>query len=193
LFSVAEFNLYQRSNYILSLNNSYNNIAAVFSENHLRNIKRAIKSKLTIKKNIAVKEVIILAKKQSKKIAPMPDAHYKNFQKLCNQLYSLNQAITYGVFNAEKKLVASCVFFYSHNRAYYILAGNDPDGKTSGASHFLINSFIQDHADKNMLLDFEGSEIKNVAAFYKKFGAKEEKYPAIKLNKLPAVLKLFKK
>ncbi|MEJ7676087.1 MAG: hypothetical protein WKF59_26140 [Chitinophagaceae bacterium] len=57
----------------------------------------------------------------------------------------------------------------------------------------LINGFIKEHAGKRLLLDFEGSMIKGVAQFYSKFGAKEEKYAALKLNKLPAVLKLFKK
>jgi hypothetical protein len=56
----------------------------------------------------------------------------------------------------------------------------------------MIDHFIQDHAGKKLLLDFEGSDIKNLAWFYRSFGAKEEKYPGIKLNKLPSIVKLFK-
>jgi hypothetical protein len=101
-------------------------------------------------------------------------------------------ATTYGIFSAKKELLASAIFFYSHNRAYYILVGNHPNGKTIGASHFLIDTFIKDHAGKKMLLDFEGSDIRNLAFFYSSFGAMEEKFAAIRLNKLPFYLKWLK-
>ncbi len=63
-------------------------------------------------------------------------------------------AITYGVVSAQNEVLSSCVFFFSHNRAYYILVGNHPNGKKTGASHALIDAFIKDHAGKGMLLDF---------------------------------------
>jgi hypothetical protein len=43
-----------------------------------------------------------------------------------------------------------------------------------------------------MLLDFEGSDIRNLAFFYSSFGATEEKFAGIKLNKLPFYLKWMK-
>ena len=57
----------------------------------------------------------------------------------------------------------------------------------------MINEFIKDHAGQKLFLDFEGSDVKSVARFYIGFGAVEENYPAIKLNSLPGVVKLFKK
>jgi hypothetical protein len=85
------------------------------------------------------------------------------------------------------------VFFFYKKRAYYILVGNHPDGKTIGASHALINGFIQDYAGQDMVLDFEGSNINSLAFFYSSFGAIEEKYVGLKLNKLPWWMKYFKK
>jgi hypothetical protein len=63
--------------------------------------------------------------------------------------------------------------------------GNHPGGKAIGASHALIDAFIKDHAGKKMLLDFEGSDIPNLAFFYSSFGAVEEEYAALKMNRLP--------
>jgi len=57
----------------------------------------------------------------------------------------------------------------------------------------LIDAFIQDHAGKNIILDFEGSDIKSLAFFYSSFGAVEEKFTAIRRNKLPSYLKWAKK
>jgi hypothetical protein len=72
------------------------------------------------------------------------------------------------------------------------MVGNHPNGKTLGASHSLIDAFIKDHAGEDIVLDFEGSDIPSLAFFYSSFGAVEEKYSAIKLNKLPALIKWLK-
>jgi hypothetical protein len=101
-------------------------------------------------------------------------------------------ATTYGI-SLNNELVASCVFFFSHGRSYYILVGNHPNGKTIGASHMLIDAFIKDHAGEKNILDFEGSDIRNLAFFYNSFGAENEIYPALKINRLPFYLKWLKK
>ena len=101
-------------------------------------------------------------------------------------------ATTYGII-LNNQLLASAVFFFSHKRAYYILVGNHPNGKTLGASHALIDAFIKDYAGENLLLDFEGSDIRNLAFFYESFGAVEEKFTGLKNNKLPFYLKWLKK
>ncbi|HRG24810.1 MAG TPA: hypothetical protein PLL23_10470, partial [Chitinophagaceae bacterium] len=70
---------------------------------------------------------------------------------------------------------------------------NHPNGKTIGASHALIDAFIADYAGQDLLLDFEGSDIRNLAFFYSSFGAIQEIYPALKINRLPFYLKWLKK
>ncbi len=110
---------------------------------------------------------------------------YNNFIDLYHYLNQKNQAITYGVYSSNNELVTSCVYFFSGNRAYYILVGNHPHGKTLGASHYLIDRFIYDHAQQNLILDFEGSDIPNLALFYSSFGAQLETYPFLKINNLP--------
>ncbi len=118
---------------------------------------------------------------------------HENFKKLFVYLKEKELAKTYGVLSNANQLLSSCVFFFSHNRAYYILVGNHPEGRNVGASHALIDSFIKDHAGKDIILDFEGSDIEGLAQFYSGFGAVEEKYPAIRLNRLPFYLKWLKK
>ena len=140
-----------------------------------------------------MQKVIDLATQQMKTYTKESADNVKRFTKLYHRLYEQQQAGSYGIMSANNELVASCIFIYSHNRAYYILVGNHPDGRTVGASHYLIDAFIKDHAERNMLLDFEGSDIRNLAFFYSSFGAREENYAAIKLNRLPFYLKWLKK
>ncbi|CAN5395327.1 hypothetical protein BH11BAC3_BH11BAC3_29190 [soil metagenome] len=191
-FQLNDFDLYERMNYVLDLQLPYETIYAAFKDNIKRNVKKAVQLNCVIKKDIPVKDVIALASEQSKNYAPIKEADYNRFKNLYEQLHEKNLAVTYGVYAPNEKLVASCVLFYSHKRIYYILVGNHPNGKTIGASHALLNAFIKDHAGQDLLLDFEGSDIRNLAFFYSSYGATQEKYAGIKLNRLPKLARMFK-
>jgi hypothetical protein len=193
VFKLNDFDLYQRMNYVLNLNETYEKLYKAYRDNIKRNIKKSEQFELSIKKNVAVDAVIKLAKEQAGKFSSADDDDFIRFEKLYHLLYKKQQATTYAVYSKQNELMVSAVFFFSHNRAYYIMVGNNPNGKTLGASHALINAFIKDNAGQNLLLDFEGSDIPSLAFFYNSFGSKEEKYSAIKLNRLPAVVKWLKK
>jgi lipid II:glycine glycyltransferase (peptidoglycan interpeptide bridge formation enzyme) len=181
-----------RSNYILNLNRSYEEIYKVYRDNHKRNISKALQLGCSVSKEIAVEEIIQLNKEQMQHVDGTKPGDYPNFKKLYEFLKNKEQAKTYAIVNSTNKVLASAVFFFSHNRAYYIMVGNHPDGKTIGASHALIDAFIKDHAEQNLILDFEGSDIRNLAFFYSGFGATEEIYPALKINRLPFYVKWMK-
>ncbi|HEU0064477.1 MAG TPA: hypothetical protein VFQ58_05580 [Flavisolibacter sp.] len=180
---------YQRSNYVLNLNNTYSSLYNAYRENIKRNIKKAKNYGCRLTKDIDVNSIISLAKDQSDKIE---DSDFSKFRELYYYLSNNASALTFGIVSGRNELLASCVFFYSHKRAYYILVGNHPNGRTLGASHLLIDSFIQENAEKDMILDFEGSDIRNLAFFYSSFGSIEEKYLAMKWNRLPWYMKWLK-
>lgn len=192
-FTLLEFSLYERMNYVLPLNDSYEKLYNLFRDNVKRNVKKSEQLGLSINKNIPVSGVISLVKEQAKKFSDLDSNDYNRFENLYNFLYRKEKATNYTVHTKEGRLIAAAVFFFSHNRAYYIMVGNHLDGKTLGASHALINSFIKDHAGKNLLLDFEGSDIQSLAFFYSSFGAREEKYSAVRLNRLPVPIRWLKK
>ncbi len=192
-FQIEGFDLYQRSNYILSLQPSYEALYGQYRDNIKRNIRKCVQQGGTVQKGVPIAEVIALAKAQTHQSAGLSDADFENFNQLYQLLHQQQKALTYGIATPQGQLVASCVFFFSHNRAYYILVGNHPNGKTMGASHALIDAFIKDHAGSDLLLDFEGSDIRNLAFFYSSFGAVEEQYPGLRLNRLPWWVRWFKK
>ncbi len=181
-----------RTNYILDLNKPFTDLANAYRENHQRNIKKALQAGCTIRKNIPVNLVIEMNQELLKTISPVKTEDYNNFKKLYDLLAKENNAETFGVIDADQHLVAAAVFFYSHNRAYYILAGNTTEGKNLGASHALLDSFIKENADKDLILDFEGSYIESLAFFYTGFGPKAESYPALRTNKLPWYIRWMK-
>lgn len=182
-----------RNNYILDLNKSYESLYENYRENIQRNIKKAKQHGCSIKNDVEIENVIDLAILQMRSQNEESKENIERFRKLYQLLKTKNMVTTFGVFSTENKLLASAVFFFSHYRAYYILVGNHPEGKTTGASHALIDGFIKDHAEKNILLDFEGSDIPNLAFFYSSFGATLETYPVLKINRLPFYLRWIKK
>lgn len=190
LFPLPGFDLQERINYVLPLNQPYELLYQSYRENTRRNIKKSIQYGCSVKTNIDVNDIIKLSKQQLKNHS---EKEFQQFDKLYRLLEQKAAAKTYGVFSNKDELLASCVFIFSHHRAYYILVGNHPNGRTLGASHLLIDAFIKDHAGQKLLLDFEGSDIRNLAFFYSSFGAKEEHYPSIKLNNLPWYIKWMKK
>ena len=189
LFQLQSFNLFERLNYVLPLNQPYDVLYKNYRDNVKRNIKKSIQYGGYVKTGIDINDIIELAKQQLNRAS---EREFENFKSLYSLLQSKSAAKAYGIYSSANLLLASSVFTFSHNRAYYILVGNNPNGRTLGASHALIDAFIKDHAAGDLLLDFEGSDIRNLAFFYSSFGAREEKYPAIKLNRLPWYIKWMK-
>jgi len=192
ILHLKDFNIVLRNNFVLRLSPTYDEIYKKYRENIQRNIKKAFQLGCVSQTNFPVEQVIELSRQQTKSYSNQKH-DFERFRKLYYWLHERKQATTYGVFSADGELLSSCVFFFSNNRAYYILVGNHPDGRTMGTSHALIDAFIKDHAGKNLLLDFEGSDIRNLAFFYSSFGATDEKYPAVRLNHLPWYIKWAKK
>ena len=193
LFQMESYSLYERNNFVLSLNREYLQIRNGYRENVSRNVKKSIQYSCVVNTDIDIKQVIALSASQASAFSNLAKKDFENFERLYLLLHQKKQAITYGVFAANGELVASCVFLFSNNRAYYVLVGNHPNGKTMGASHFMIDTFICNHANSNLLLDFEGSDVPSLAFFYSSFGATIEKYPGIKLNRMPWWLRWLKK
>ena len=181
----------ERTNYVLSLLPSYLDITGGYHQNIKRNIRRATNNQLQLKKNIAVENVIKISRAQIAKWK-LPESDLRHFQNLYSGLYEKKMAKSYGVLSAQNELLSAAVFFFHNKRVYYILVGNDVKSKKLGASHFLIDSFIKEHAESDLTIDFEGSDIPTLALFYAGFGAHKENYAHLKLNRLPWPLKWIK-
>lgn len=191
MFSIEGFPMTVRSNYVLDLYQPYEQITAKYRTNLKRNIKKAETSALNIRNNIPVKEVLTLAKQTLQRISPIRDEEVEQFEQLYQKAQQYQRTESIGIY-LKDELLSSAIFFFSHNRWYYILAGNHPNVRTIGASHYLIDRFIHTHAGENCLLDFEGSDVRNLAYFYSSYGAIEESYPALRMNRLPKLLKWLK-
>jgi hypothetical protein len=191
VFDVPDFPLYKRKNFVLPLQQSYEALRKNYRLQLQRNIRKAVAQQCTVQQHNDPDPVIQLAKTHAANWGTETD--FENFKTLYQLLLQQGNAITYAVYAATGTVLASAVFFFSHNRAYYILPGNHKDGRAIGASHLLIDAFIKDHAGQKRILDFEGSDVPGLQFFYSSFGAVEEPYTAIRYNRLPWYAKWLKR
>ena len=186
------FSLIRKPNYLLCLNSSYSELKTKYNTNCKRNINKAIKNQLVIR-NSNAKEIIDLYRNNYNHIATnCKKSDYLKFEFLVDLLKNTGNAEILGVYSGLE-LCSGGIFLKDNKRIYYMLGANNTVGKKNGAFHFLINSMIEKYSNSNLILDFEGSEIKSIQNFYLQFGSIQEEYFYLKINNLPWLLNLFKK
>lgn len=164
-------------NFLLSLNQPYDSIASQYSKNTQRNIEKAVKLNLTVKKNITLEDFLNFYYSVEKKF---PTVQKPILEQLIVTGISEESISLYGVYSLKNELVAALCILHSINRLTYLLPISNAEGKSSSAMFYLIDFLIREESDKNTTLDFEGSSIEGIARFYKGFGAKNQPYYILK-------------
>jgi hypothetical protein len=177
----------------IELKNDYDSIKKKYSENLIRNLKKAEKN-LHIEKNINAGTVInSFRQAQGKILKEFRKENYQQLLHLMKQLESRNMLQTIGAYNAQGKLCASASFMKNHGRIIYLKGGATEEGKQKGAMHIIMDSVIKENAGADFIFDFGGSSVESVARFNKNFGAKEYVYLHLKKNNLPKAIGWMKK
>jgi hypothetical protein len=190
---LAEFQIRSNVNYELKLDKTYSEIASGYSSNTKRNIKKATQSKLTLIDEVSTGELIQLFRNNlGKGIKKLKAAHYELLRQIMDKSLLQQNAEIYGVNSVSGDLCAGAFFLKSYDSYIFLFSATNEESKENGAMFMIIDQFIRKHAEEKITLDFEGSNIKSLARFYKSFGADELNYLRIKQNNLPGLLKLFK-
>ena len=177
-------------NHIQDLIKEYPKIAQKYSTNTKRNLKKSVKHKLTLMKNIKPEVVIELFRNnRGKQLGKWNDSHYQNLKRLMYSAIYKGKGLVYGVFTEQNNLCAGAFFVKSNKRLIFLFSGSDKTARENGAMTFLIDSAIKEFSPSQLVLDFEGSNNPNLARFYKGFGAKEIGYTGLEINRLPFPMK----
>jgi hypothetical protein len=177
--------------HLLDLIDSHENIFKNYSTNLKRNLKKAEKSGISVMKNVKPDEVIALFREnRGRDIKNLKESDYIKLRRLTYLGIYKGVMQTYGAFSETNDLIAGSIFIKSRGKAIFLFSGNSDEGKQTAAIPFIIDSFIKDNSQKNLTLDFEGSNDPNLARFYKSFGSKEVTYPHLNTNRLPSLVRL---
>ncbi|MEP7168978.1 MAG: hypothetical protein ABI855_06360 [Bacteroidota bacterium] len=199
-FSTKGFTQKKNLTHHLNLNNPYREIYKRYNENLKRNLKKATKHNQKIIKDADAKKIITLFREnKGKEISTWKNKNYETLLKLIETAKEKNLVSAYGVtdsnfqFPISNRLIAGALFIESNGKTIFLFSGSNNEAKEKLSMPLLMDAFIKDHAEKNLILDFEGSNNLNLARFYKSFGAEEIIFLQIKKNRLPYLLKWIKK
>jgi hypothetical protein len=179
-----------KQNFFIDLNRSYSDLAASYAPVHQKNLKRAANASLHYVSSHRYKAAIELNYSLYGQKSGLQIHAYKQLDVLAQQ--NPSQVLVREVWQ-EQECQASAFCLKDHRRIYFLLSAVTPAGKKSQANHFLVDQLIHEFSGRPVILDFEGSDIAGIAAFYKGFGAVNEPYYFCKWNHLPWPYRLFKR
>ena len=180
-----------RVNYLLDLKYNYKSLAKSYSTNTKRNIAKANDNNFQFITGIQLEEY--MAFKQQNLFDNLPKRDITKLKSTISFGQFKGMGEIYGVYSAENELCAAVYFCKWKERVIYFSAASNKKGKELGAMYFLVDNFIKDNAEREIILDFEGSMVPGVARFYSGFGARTETYFQLKFNRLPLPFRWFKR
>ncbi len=184
--------LIANSNYVLDLINSYPSIAKKYSSNAKRNLNKSLKSKLTLVRGIKPEVMIDLFRQnRGKTLKKWGEKEYDRLKRLIYRVLYKGGGLLYGVYDEQNRLCAAAFFLRGQNRLIFLFSATSEGGKKKGAMTFLIDGVIREYSPGKLVLDFEGSNDKNLARFYRGFGAKKVTYYRYRRNNMNMMLRLF--
>jgi len=178
-------------NHELDLINAYEKTFNGFSTNLKRKINKTEKSGVSLLTNVKPEEIIRISKEnKGKELSNLKEIDYQKLRRLAYMGIYKGLVQTYGVYTPKNELCAGAIFIKSKHKTIFLFSGLTVEGRELNAMSLLISSFIKDHSQHHITLDFEGSNDPQLSRFYKSFGTVTCTYPHLQINNLPILIKL---
>lgn len=183
----------------MSLQFPYNELFGNYSQNTKRNIKAAEKAECVItRQGESVSDIIQLfvRNKGHQTEVHFTDNDYQRLLQVANYLINRNLLEIYSVRTKDNLLAAGAFFVKDTNRSWFWFSGRDNHLSYCMPMFYLLNEYIHDHAETDLMLDFNGSTNENVARLYRSFGGERYEIPFVRCYKnqfWKAILKLLGK
>ena len=178
----------KQPNYILNLDNDYQALSSAYSTNTKRNLKKANNFNIEIKTNLPINDFLEFYHTTEKNYGVAPSVKVNN---LIPEALKRNRMTIYGAYNVDNQLISALCLLHSSQRLIYLLPVSNEEGKDRLAMFKIVDELIQNHANSNSILDFEGSKIDKIARFYEGFGAELKFYYQTKHWSINDFMKCF--
>ena len=178
--------LSKKKNLTLKLSGKHTEVQKSYSDNTLRNIKKAQKAGLVFEEadtksfeDFTDFYISNTATKDSK----FKPAHIKALTRLVHQFVIHSCGKLYLAKTPEGAICAGVMVVESDTRIIHLLPAADDYARQNGAMQFLVDAVLGHYAGSYRLYDFEGSSVESIARFYESFGPVNE--PFFVLSKSP--------
>ena len=167
----------------LSLYLTYNELYSQFHENTRRNIKAAQKQQVRVtvqEEKIADIIALFRTNKGSEEAVQFRENDYARLQHVADYLLKHNLLEVYGVRTMQNELAAGALFVKDGKRRWFWFSGRDNQLSESKPMFLLLDTYIRDHSESDLYLDFNGSSNPNVARLYQGFDGKRYTIPFVR-------------
>ncbi|ASB49326.1 hypothetical protein [Alkalitalea saponilacus] len=165
----------KKDNYILYLRHDYTDLYSLYKSNCKRNIKQALREdQMSGGPQITVNEFLDFLFKNSN--YPFEKGYRETIKRIVTKSIDTGKAFIETVCSREGDLFAVGFFVKTNHSVTFLSGASSAEGFQKKSMFLLMDEVIRKFAQSNLKLDFEGSENRNVARFYKGFGSKSEPY-----------------
>ena len=185
--------LRKRKNFELSLNASFESLFENYHSNTKRNIRKSEKENLSIRTKISSQQIIqTFIENKGKQLNKKRGLDYALLEELIEIGLKKGVVEIKEVYQNENFL-GGAIFLNEQERKVFLFSALTAEGRKKRVMFYLLNWVIKKNAKSNVILDFEGSDDKNLGDSYHRFGAVERLYLQLKINRLPKLIKWLKK
>jgi hypothetical protein len=178
--------------YQLNLAEAYPLIRENYTATTHRSIRKAKENNVWISPFYEVPQFIgftrLNLRKKSSEIAGL---HYQALQNVINFAVFHYEGELYGAWDSTNNLVAAAFFLQSARKSICMAALSNVTGMEQDALFLLIDTFIENNAGQNRVLNFEGPSVPGMTHLYAGFGAVPQTYYSAHRNRLPTLLRIF--
>jgi hypothetical protein len=165
-----------RINYELDLTSTYEVLVKDYTENTLRNIKKAEKLGIFIE-HCSMDEFITFCKSHAMGIS---DQLLEILSKLILACMDRKLIQILKASNLDKEILSAACYIVWNKRIIYLAGASSAPGKKLSSMFMIFDFIIKKYAASGYILDFEGSMIPGIARFFRGFGAKSTYYYTLK-------------
>lgn len=179
-------NAVSKHNYLLPLNEDYEKIFHNYRRDRKKDIRRMDNENFTITDTFHEEEIF---KELLVKYPYMTEFYgAESFQNLIREVKN-RKLYTFYALRSGNNLIASIFFLHSGNRRILLLSTRST--KYKGAFAWLLDYFIKNNSNSELVLDFEGSMVPNIADFNKSFGAELREFGGVQHTKKDVVIQFL--
>ncbi len=190
---VPGFKVTGRTNFELSLKESYDELWFNYSTDCRRNINIARRYPQDIIDNVMPQEIITLFRNNiGARAGVIREISYRRLHHLMDFCLSSGRGKILGVRSPKGKLLWGIFIIEANNRLTLLFTAGSKKSRELRTAYYVIDSVIRDNSGSAKIVDFAGSSVPSIAMFMKSFGGLRTTYYRIYRNSLPWPVRLLK-
>lgn len=174
----------------LNLNTDYESIAKGYNSNTKRNIKKATQNQIEYIDS-AEELIDIFSRQKPQSQTGLAEKDYDKLKAIVAECHR-RKVGHIAVLKVKEEIAAGVFMIKMDKKIIWLFPVLNQKFKDQLVLFSLTDQIIKEHANKDFILDFEGSMIPSVQRIYDGFGAEKIIYPHYKVNNLPWYLKWMK-